>query len=197
MADPPVGCKAPIGKSIRFTIALLAFTGSVHAQSRGADWKMYGAADLGKMGGEQRSFFDAAGVIRRDNGHVEVWTKTLSRKALDRAESNASGAHKKIIAAAVGKKLAGYLPPLSTVGELDDDTATQITADEAAADLGGIEPTMQILYELDCPNRLFREISLHVFLNGKLGTKETPSEWQHVPPETAAANLFKILCTKP
>jgi hypothetical protein len=173
----------------------LAHLSGTYAQSSDASWKMYGAADLGKMGGgAQRLFFDTASVVQRDGEHVEVWTKTLSQKALDRAETGGSSIQKKIIDRAVQEKIGGYRPPLSKVIELDDDTTTQIILDEAAADLGGLEPTMRILYELDCPNRLLRELSLHLFLDGKLQTKDTPSEWKHVPPETPGANLLKLLC---
>jgi hypothetical protein len=173
-------------------IAALAYiSGATYAQSRGSEWKMYGAVNFGTAGGEQRLFFDAASVVRRNMGHVEVWTNTLSQEALDDAEASRS---KKIVDSAAEKKVGGYRPPLARVNDVDDDTVTQIIADETTADLAGIEPTMQILYELDCPNRLLRDLSVHLFVNGKPQTKETPSEWKHVPPEGSTANLLKILC---
>jgi hypothetical protein len=181
---------------VTLILALAYISGTAYAQSRGSEWKMYGAVNFGPAGGEQRLFFDAASVVRRNIGHVEVWTNTLSQEALDDAEASKSSLHEKIVASAAEKKTGGYRPPLARVNEVDDDSVTQIIADETAADLAGIEPTMQILYELDCPNRLLRDLSVHLFVNGKPQTKETPSEWKHVPPEGSAANLLKILCPR-
>ena len=178
------------------SLALTAVSCVVDAQTTDTDWRMYGATDLGNMGGSQRLFFDAAGVIRGTNGQVEVWTKTLSQEALDRSQSDKSSTQTKIMGQAIYKKLHGYQAPLSTVQKLDDDTIMQILVDEASADLAGIAPTARILYELDCSNRRMRELSVHLFSNGKLQNQETPSEWKHVPPETPAATLFKLLCTR-
>lgn len=59
-------------------IAALGGVSGAYAQTSDADWQMYSGVNLGKnMGGELRSFFDAAGVNRRNDGHVEVWTKSL------------------------------------------------------------------------------------------------------------------------
>jgi len=181
---------------VTLMLALECISGTTYAQSRGSEWKMYGAVNFGTAGGEQRLFFDAASVVRRNLGHVEVWTNTLSQEALDDAESSTNSLHEKIVDGAAEKKIGGYRPPLARVNELDDHTVTQIIGDETAADLAGIEPTMQILYELDCPNRLLRDLSVHLFVNGKPHTQETPSEWKHVPPEGSAANLLKILCPR-
>jgi hypothetical protein len=181
---------------VTLMLALACISGTTYAQSGGSDWKMYGAVNFGTAGGEQRLFFDAASVVRRNLGHVEVWTNTLSREALVDAETGKSSLHEKIVDSAAEKKIGGYRPPLARVNELDDNTATQIIADETAADLAGIEPTLQILYELDCPNRLVKDLTVHLFVNGKPQTKETPSEWKHVPPEGSAANLLKILCPR-
>ena len=181
---------------VTLILALAYLSGTTYAQSADSEWKMYGGVNFGTAGGEQRLFFAAASVVRRNVGHVEVWTTTLSQKALDDAETSKSALQEKILYTAAEKKIGGYRPPLARVNELDDDTVTQIIADETAADLAGIEPTMQILYELDCPNRLLRDLSVHVFVNGKPQTKETPSEWKHVQPKRSAANLLKIVCTR-
>ena len=181
---------------VTLILALAHLSGTTYAQSGDSEWKMYGAVNFGTAGGEQTLFFDAASVVRRNIDHVEVWTNTLSQNALEDAETSKSSLQEKIVHGAAEKRIGGYRPPLASVNQLDDDAVAQIIADETAADLAGIEPTMQILYELDCPNRLLRELSVHLFVNGKPRTKETPSEWKHVPPERSAANLLKILCSR-
>jgi hypothetical protein len=186
--------------STRLLMALfLALTGAsgVCAQTGDTDWQMYGAADFGKMGGKQRQFFDAAGVIRRNNGHVEVWTKSLSEKDMDRVQRDGSDLQTKIVARAAYQKLHGYRPPLSVALKRDDDgTVVQIIMDEATANMSAVEPTVRILYDVDCPNRLFRALSMQLTVNGNPQDKETPSEWKHVAPETSVANLLKLLCAQ-
>src|SRR5690242_20309120 len=102
-------------------VALAYISGATYAQSRGSEWKMYGAVNFGTAGGEQRLFFDAASVVRRNMGHVEVWTNTLSQEALDDAEASRSSLHEKIVDSAAEKKIGGYRPPLARVNDVDDD----------------------------------------------------------------------------
>jgi hypothetical protein len=167
-----------------------------YAQGADADWKMYGTFDLANVGGMQDVFFDAANVVRKDGGQVEVWTKTLSVKALKSFDSAPASLHQKVAETAVQKLRAGYRPPISKMTELDDGATTAIIALEVIADLAVIEPTTRILYEFDCPNRLVRELSTHVLFDGKLQTQDTPAAWKHVAPETLIAELLKIVCTR-
>jgi hypothetical protein len=55
----------------------LAWASGAYAQSGNADWQMYGKSNLDKAHGGELLFFDAAGVVRRSDGHVEAWTKAL------------------------------------------------------------------------------------------------------------------------
>lgn len=185
----------------RRLIALLAFAGisGAYGQTGDTDWQEFGTEDFGKGGhlGVVVLFFDAAGVIRRDNGHVEVWTKGLSQKALVRARNNpGSRVDRKIIDHATGKKVQKYRPPLSTVHELDDDKVMELLIDEAEANVADIVPKMKTLYELDCPNRLLRALSTAILLDGEPHYQETPREWRHVAPESSASNLLKFVCTQ-
>jgi hypothetical protein len=66
--------------------------------------------------------------------------------------------------------------------------------DEAVANIGDVEPTMRTLFELDCGNRLIRAVSAYGVFEGKQISRNTPSEWAHIPPETGSANLLKALC---
>jgi hypothetical protein len=191
--DAPQLTRSKVGLRAVLTLACASIA---YAQSGDTDWRLYGGADLGKDGGEQKLFFDAAGIIRRGDGHIEVWTKALPQKALDRADKPGSATQKKIVDSAVHKMMTGYVPPsLIVLGlEKDQNALTNVMAEEAAANVGSIGPSTQILYELDCTNRLMRELSIHVNINGKLEIRETPREWSHTPPETAGATLLKILC---
>lgn len=181
--------------------ALLALAGmsGAYAQSGDSDWQEFGTEDFGKGGqlGVVVLFFDAAGAIRRENGHVEVWTKGLSQKALVRARNNpGSRVDKKIIDQVTDKKVQKYRPPLSTVRELDDDRVMELLIDEAEANVAGIVPKIKTLYELDCQNRLLRALSTAILLDGEPHYRETPMEWSHVAPESSASNLLRFVCTQ-
>ena len=147
-----------------WTLLALAGMSGAYAQTSDTDWRDYGAADFGKNGGSLVMFFDAAGVIHRSNGRVEVWTKGLPRKAIDRLLSPSSTMHKKIFDVAEHRVTVGDRPPISTIIDLDKNELTLVLVSEAAANVGSIEATERILYELDCPNRMSRELSAMIVL---------------------------------
>lgn len=176
-------------------VALLALAGaSAYAQTGDPAWKQYGAADFGKNGGLLVLFFDAAGLIHRSNGNVEVWTKGLPRKAIERALSASSPMHKKIFDVAEHRITAMDRPLLSTSVELDKYQMADVLINEVAANVANIDATERIMYELDCPNRMVRELSEMFVIDGKPGSQDTPQEWKHISPETAVATLFKLIC---
>lgn len=181
-------------------LAVLALTcaSGADAQSGDADWQMYGGVTLSKeMGGEQRSFFDAAGVVRRSDGHIEVWTKSLSVKDMDRVQGKPGDLRTKIINRVLDKQTHGYLPPFSVATSPNDKNShLQTSMDEVTADMADIEPSARIMYELDCSNRLLRELSIQLTHNGKSQYVEKPADWKHVPPETSGFMLLKLLCAQ-
>ena len=81
--------------------------------------------------------------------------------------------------------------------ELDDDVdGGLVIMYESVANLAFIDPKERDLYEIDCGNRLYRELSVY-FTDGKRSfRRDVPSEWHHVAPQTTEANLLKIVCTK-
>ena len=104
---------------------------------------------------------------------------------------------RKIVSNAAHKMLNRYIPPIALVMEdVDFDKATQYAVFEEIANVAGILPSAQIFYELDCSNKMLRELSIEVEVGGKSGSKHSASEWQYVPPETNGARLQKILCEK-
>jgi hypothetical protein len=189
MKLPPLWAIAVFGAGL---VAMLALAGTsvVYAQSGETNWQQYGWSRLGTL--NVILFFDAAGIIRRDNGHVQVWTKALSAAALDHAINT----DRKIFESAKQKVVQRYRPPITAVMELDSEKRTQVILDETAANFGSIEAANRVLYELDCTNRLLRELSIRLLVNGKLRSKDTPIEWRHVSPETVAADLLKLACTQ-
>jgi hypothetical protein len=72
----------------------------------------------------------------------------------------------------------------------------QITEYEEIANIGSIEPHAKIFYELNCPERMSRELSIYFQADGKSGSFDKPSDWKYIPPEGNGSRLLKILCQK-
>jgi hypothetical protein len=183
-------------KFLRLAVTVLACAGGalVYAQSSDTEWQEYSATKLGNAG-VVVLFFDAA-VIRHGNGHVEVWVKGLRQKELDRA-IDAPGTGKKIVAFTAERTKRGYQPPVMGLEDLTTGQLAAVLGYEAAANVAGIEPVVRTLYEIDCSNRMARELSTQYTIDGRFRSQDTPREWSHVPPETAIGNLAKLVCKQP
>jgi len=71
-----------------------------------------------------------------------------------------------------------------------------ITGYEETANISNIQPRARIFYELNCSDRMLRELSIYVQANGKAGSRDKPGDWSNVPPEGNGASLLKILCSR-
>jgi hypothetical protein len=65
---------------------------------------------------------------------------------------------------------------------------------DKVADAGTIDPQASIFYELNCRDRMMRELSISIHARSKSGSLNSPTEWKYVPPEGNGARLLKILC---
>src|SRR6267142_3330193 len=131
--------------------ACLLLAGLAHADGP-ADWKVYGFTTAKP----QTVLFYLSSEIVRTPGHVQVWMKSLDTKKLE-------GFFNDTKSPALEKTVTlwrnAYAPPLGTVITLSKDLAAMITAYEQLADLGTITPSLKILYEIDCSQRLTRVLS--------------------------------------
>lgn len=161
--------------------ALLAFAGLSHADGT-ADWKLY-AFSATKP---QTAMFYLSSEIVRTPGHVQVWMKALDIKKLNGFNDAKSPALEKT------KTLLrnDYAPPLGTVTTLTKDRVIMITAYEQLADLGTITPSLKILYEIDCSQRLTRVLSVST----PTVSSDVSLGWEHIPPETTLETLSKLTC---
>ena len=74
------------------------------------------------------------------------------------------------------------------------DQMETIVPMELTADADSISPTARIFYELNCSQKMYRELSVSFSVNGKHGSIDEPSAWKFVPPEGNGASLQKLLC---
>ena len=179
-------------KSVQSWLPLLLLV-TVHAslgQTIGVDWKLYGFAVVN--GESHFCFYDAKGISQRPDKHLRVWTKCLAQT--DEAIDIAKDFDGQIVKNAAQKIAHYYVPPIARVQNVDAEQSVVITGYEETANIGNIQPRAQIFYELDCSERMLRELSISVNANGKVGSVNKPGEWKYVAPEGNATSLLKILC---
>ena len=184
-------------KSARATF-FVAFTlcSSVGFAETDVDWKYYGGASVDEP---SMCFYDASGVIREPENKIRVWTKCLPQEGINSALLKNMPDGVKIVVDAQQKVARGYVPPFALVGVADFDTHNGIetvAVAEDIADLDYVKPQARIFYELNCPERAIRELSVHTVVRGRARSSDTPGEWQYVAPETSGSWLLKILCPK-
>jgi hypothetical protein len=177
------------GHIAAISMLVVAISSSGYAQISDVDWKLYGGA---AVSGQSFCFYEARGITRQPAKHVRVWTKCLSKADLDTAFE--SDPDKKIVEATAKKVAAYYVPPIAMIQNLDANDAMVMTGYEEVADLGNVQAQSQIFYELNCPDRMLRELSIDLHINGKVGAVNKPSDWKYVAPEGNAATLIKLLC---
>ncbi|KVN33283.1 hypothetical protein WJ63_04665 [Burkholderia pyrrocinia] len=173
-------------------IVTALFGGLILAQGRSAsvDWKFYGGASLGER---SLCFYDAKGVSHIVSDHVQVWTKCLRQKDLDGVDIKKDFGGK-VLQEAVTKTRNAYVPPFESLKTLNADQRGIITVYEEIADIDAFQPQASIFYELDCPQRMIRELSVDINSGGKRGFEGKPAEWGAAPPEGNGAALLELLC---
>lgn len=157
------------------------------------DWKYYGTSTSEKDNPIE-VYYDAKGLKRRRDGHVEVWMKGLAvaqvNRSLDRGKDNEA-----MIKIAATMLLDGYVPPYSRLKQLNQDQYLTVVTGEVAANQAAIQPEIRALYEIDCSAEMMRLLSIELFVDGSpRPTGEISHDWSHVPPETTGHNLLELVC---
>lgn len=176
-----------------YACVALICAAALRAQQPAADWKYYGSSKIGDDV-DIELFYSKRDVKRLPSGHIEVWTKGLSETELEAAR-NVMDKNKALFDRVVAKFMANYQPPASKLVSLNQDQIIAMTSSEEIANDADIQPQMRVLYEMDCPGKLFRELDTFIVIGGKTESSERASEWHRVAPETNGANLLTLLCT--
>jgi hypothetical protein len=166
-----------------FAAGLIMWTGFSAAEEP-PDWRMYGVTPTED---NVALFFLYNEIVRSPPGHVQVWVKALEYEALNKFTEHASD---DVVAKAIAKASKAYVPPFSTVMTFTPEQVKSIRVYEQIADKGSLPPTLRALIEIDCGQRLYRELS--VIALGHSDNKVQP--WNHVPPESTQETLTKLTC---
>ena len=87
------------------------------------------------------------------------------------------------------------MPPIIATRKMEFDKIADVAGAEEIADNGDIQSYSRILYELNCSEKMLRELSI-TFINDRSGSSDNPRDWKYVAPETNGATLLKILCPR-
>ena len=149
-------------------------------------------------------FFDSAGMKTLSDGHLAIWVKSIPRKKLQIFDKQApkmgvNQMYDDAVAKAAVRLLTESRMSIERVltVKINKEARAEMMLFEALADGGSIEAKYKIFFEIDCRNDLMR--SLSTFLTGPEGevsSSEMPSQWLHVPPETAGSNLVALTCAR-
>ena len=180
-----------IAMRIAITVVITLFATFASAQTANVDWKYYGRAVVsGKTGKiELTCFYDANTIDHPTSGHVRVWTKCIDEKDMSKFDYN-SDLGKKIIKATAQKMEDYYVPPYALIDDVSVDVMLILVGSEQIANLSYIQPVSRMFYELNCPEKMYRELNISMLS----GSEDTPSIWKYTPPEGNGAILNKLLC---
>ena len=170
-------------------LAIGAGTLGLRAQTKPLDWKLYG---LTKVSSDQMElFYERSQIKHVQTGYVLVWTMKLSAKEIEVAR-RAMG--EDLIYRVERKVAANYVPPYGRIKELSRDEIIAVISSEEIANDAEIQLHARILYQLDCPGRMYRERSIYTASDGTTRTLDSTSRWQPLAPQTDVASLTTLLC---
>jgi len=155
-----------------------------------SDWRGFGAANV--AGQPVELFYLSNEVQRTPDGYTRVWTKALSRPALEQAVGKLDSAVSERVTARLNR---GYIPPLSQMRTLTNDQIAWLAASEEVANDSKLQPTTLVLYEVDCPKQMMRQLRSEVTVKGRNHSSTSASEWTPIPPESNLTVLHTLLCT--
>jgi len=188
-ADRANGVIMPHQRALTALFAFAVGMSSAFAQPSGADWKLFGTNNVLEL---NWCFFDVNTLVRGTNGHTRVWTKCIS---LTKLNEKIKDSDQQLVEDAARKHAGGYQPPILKIEPFDLEQRIHTVALERLANIGGIKPTTQIFMELNCSERMYREVNIHVDYPGHEQHSYTPREWKYAPPESNGATLLKLVCS--
>lgn len=114
-------------------------------------------------------FYEATGVQQQPEGRVRVWAKCLPQKDLDAVDiqKDFSG---RILENTADRVAHYYVPPIATIESADVEQMMSIAQYEQTADIANIQPRARIFYEINCSERMIRELSIFIQVGGKVGS---------------------------
>jgi hypothetical protein len=169
-------------------VATFLVFASLPVQAAGPNWKLLSHESFMEP---VVCFYQASDVFRAANGHVNVWTKCLSDADIDAAFFGHS------LTNFSSARTADMNDDVSTarIEVLDGSAALRTIVDEELANSGTIKPIATVLLEIDCIQRMSRQLTVILALDGEVRSADAPQDWLHIPVEGETASLFHLFCS--
>ena len=169
-------------------IAIAALSVVLLTGAADTSWNFFGGSTV--KGVANWSFFELNSMKRSQDGHVQVWTKTLPEAEMEKVKAGPAA-----MSQMTGRLKHNYVPIIGRSGKYPKDQLINMIIYEALANEGAVSPIATILFEIDCKADMDRMLSIRLERNGQLtSSTENPGEWQHMAPETNVASLAKATC---
>ena len=187
---------------VGMTLALAL--GVAQAAQPTSKWIVFGYTKIKKVG--QFDFLDQAGIRRNSARHIEVWTKSLGQKALERIlskpETNkgADPQHDELIDTVAHRPtIYDSLQYEGVVNEkVDMGMRMNLMISEAIADKQMVQPLATALWEIDCTNNMARTLQVTLFnADGSVLSSDNGGSWTHTSPESNGSRLSALACKGP
>lgn len=175
--------------SAPLTLVVFLAASAAAAQSPSHSWHFFGVTQDGTS-----LFYSSTDLHRLPDDHVEVWTKGLPSKAVQR-EGDRLIKDKEVLNRVTASALVGA-QAITSVENLNQDQIDEIGVEEEVANQAQLKPVMRILWEIDCPGKMMRTLSAYIVKGGRTGSSDKAGEWGHVPPESTGETLYALLCVK-
>jgi len=131
--------------------------------------------------------------MQLQGSQIRVWTKCLPQKEIDNIDIE-NAFEGRILKDAAQKVTKYYVPPITSIENFSADQLVTIIQYEVTAGIARIEPQATILYELNCHEKMIRELSVSLKIKGRSGQSDKPYAWRYAAPETNGARLLSLLC---
>lgn len=183
------GIRSTPMNSAPLTLVVFLAASAATAQSPSHSWHFFGVTQDGTS-----LFYSSTDLHGLPDGHVEVWTKGLSSKAV-RREGDRLIKDKDVLKRVTMSALVGA-PPITSVEKLSQDQIDEIALEEEVANEAQLKPVLRMLWEVDCAGKMMRTLSTYLVKGGRTGFSDKATEWGHVPPESTGETLYTLVCGK-
>jgi len=178
-------------KKIIFTTTLIIIVCPVFFATA-ADWKLWEKSSL--FGENIINFYDVESLKYSPDGTIRVWIKGMVPSEF---EKQMAINKKDIIEKSAEKVANGYSPPYSLMNKKTSyEASIGIICCEVLANNFALQPRAKFLFEINCNENKIRTLQVTIFKdNGEIeNSKNVPTEWDYISPESAGEALQKMLC---
>jgi hypothetical protein len=157
----------------------------------GADWKYIGDNYINSS--PTMSFYNAESVECTSNGNLRAWIKGVRITEINRMMRKKD---KDLVRTSAEKVMRSYIPPYAFIEDnISFNKSIDIITWEETANHPDTKPSLMILSEIDCKQKMIRTLSAIYYQKGdKIEIDPEVGKWHYVSPGSNGEKLSFILC---